>query len=252
MRALCERIRDDGAFALVAEQCAVALSHAQRTTGLEALAAELRRSGHAVGRTFGVSANARLLRSGMRQSTWSLLADLDQHRMVLQARLGVVVDLRVFCRIAVVNPQYGTRLRTELMRMRGAPVRGGEDAQILSGMLWPQPVELRATRRPAWHPYRAVGPTEPGLMRALLVDSGSVTLDVADAHWRDQMAQALNRHGIARLSARDVDRATLGDAITWFASTPIDVGWLHLHAAVERIEASEGRVTAVFELRELG
>lgn len=253
LQATCRRIRDDDAFAQLAQQCAESLGHVQRAAGLEGLAAVLRRAGHAVGRTFGVSANARLLRPGMQRSTWRLLADLDEYRSALQARLGVIVDLRVFSRIAVVHHRYGTGVRAELTRLRGGMTASdGASAQILSGILWPQPVELRGARRPTWHPYRTIGATEPGLMRALLVEHGAVAVDVQEARWQARVAELLCQHGSARLSADEADRAALSDAIAWLSTAPIDVGWMHLHAAVERIEASDGRVTAVFELREIG
>jgi hypothetical protein len=253
LQAMCRRIRDDAGVASLAQQCADSVGHVQRAAALEQLAATLRHGGHAVGRTFGVNANARLLRPGMRRSTWELLAELDEHRVGLQARLGVIVDLRVFCRIAAVHPRHGPAVRAELSRLRGGvPASEGASAQILSGILWPQPVELRAARRPSWHPYRTIGAIEAGLLRSLLVEKGAAPIDVRDTDWRERLAELLRQQGSARLSASDADRALLSDAIAWLSTTPVDVGWLHLHAAVERIEASEGRVTVALELREIG
>lgn len=253
LSAMCRRICLDDVFAQTAERCAESLGHEQRIMELEALADSLRRSGHAVGRAFGVSANARLLRPGMQVSTWRLLVELDDYRLDLQARQGFIVDLRVFCRIAAVHPRYGTALHDELARLRGGiPVGEGESAQILSGMLWPQPVELRAAYRPGWHPYRGIGVIESGLLRALLDNEGPATVDVCDPQWKTRIAEHLSRQGSARLSASDADREKLSEAITLLASVPIDTGWLHLYAAVERIESSEGRLTVLFELREIG
>lgn len=253
LSAMCRRICLDDVFAKTAERCAESLGHGQRVMELDALADTLRRSGHAVGRTFGVSANSRLLRPGMQVSTWRLLVELDDYRIGLQARQGFIVDLRVFCRIAVVHPQYGTAVRSELARLRGGiPVGDGESAQILSGILWPQPAELRAAHRPSWHPYRDIGVIETGLLRALLDNEEPATVDVCDPQWKTRIAEYLSQQGSARLSAFDADREKLSDAITSLASVPIDTGWLHLYAAVERIESAEGRLTVLFELREIG
>lgn len=252
MEFFCRYTMDDPVFREAAINCTGTVNHAQRADALDRVAAMLRARGNAVGHAFGVSANVRLLRPGMGPETWNLLAQLCDHRVTLQARLGVLIDLRVFCRIASVHPHLGPAIRAELTRLRGGfPTDEGEAAQILSGILWPQASELRSARKPAWHPYRIVGPVEPGLLRALVEENQHSIVDVAAPDWQEQVVRVLSQHGSVQVSCIDANRAMLSDAIASLATTPIDLGWMQVYAAIERLDASAGLLVATLELREL-
>ena len=65
----------------------------------------------------------------------------------------MIVDLRVFCTIAEADPVFGPRLERALARVRPGRLRGGEAAQLLAGMLWPQAAEIRAAERGTGTPF---------------------------------------------------------------------------------------------------
>ena len=248
---LCRRIREDEAVADLAERCAAARGHLERADLLVRVAEVLQAHGFAAGSTFGVSANARLFRPGMGRELWSLLADLDEERVRLQHRTGVIVDLRVFCTIAEADPVFGPRLERALARVRPGRLRGGEAAQLLAGMLWPQAAEIRAAERGTWNPFREGKATERELVRAVLARPQSAIVDVMRHDWQRGVADALTKNGVAHLVADATGRQTLAHALLTLAVEPIDAGWLLLYAAVERIERREDRWTAVLYLREV-
>lgn len=250
--AFCYLTKEDVDFRKIAVQCVEERSHIQRAHLLEDIAGRMRLAGQAVGRTFAVGANARLLRPGMGPTTWSLLWRLHDHRSALQARLGVIVDLRAFCRIAIVHPTLGSEVRGEMLRLRGGRTPSdGEAAQILSGMLWPQAAELRCGRRPTWHPFRDLGDVEPGLLRSLLDFGAMTTIDVANEGWQEILIESLSKNGVARISVEEAKRTKLSDALAWIATMPIDLGWVQVYGAIERIELSGGRVFVQLALREV-
>jgi hypothetical protein len=211
----------------------------------------LRRKGFAAGTTFGVSVNGRLLRPGMTQATFSLLADLDDYRNELQGRLGLVVDLRVFCRIASRHREFGPRINVEIRRMRGADVSEQQAAEILTGMLWPQSVELRMNWQQPRHPFRPSMLTERELVRFLFFSKEEVSIPISRSTWRAEVSGALIEHGTAVLTAPESRSGDLSSTLLALAVEPIDVGWMQLYAAVERIELRSGELRATILLRKL-
>ena len=248
---LCHAVREDDHVADIASRCSEATGHAERALLFAELLAELRERGCFVGRTFGIAANARVLRPGMRRQMIALLADLHEYRLRIQERLGVIIDLRTFSRIAVDHEEYGERLRLELRQVRHSDVSAGEIAQILTGMLWPQPVELRAQWGESWHPYRNVGPTERELVRLLLTPGEQPAISLSDADWRAKVEQSLRVDGIATVTADQDKRQDLSDALVSFTVQPIDTDWLQLYASVERVTVISGQLRATLHMREL-
>lgn len=210
----------------------------------------LTQRGHTLGRAFAASANHRLLRPNVSRELFALLSNLDDFRGELQQKLGVLIDLRVFCRVAEADPRFGEALRHEFGRLRGAPLADGEAAQLLSGVLWPQAAELRGGRAPAYHPFRRGGTLDPGLVRTLLLREDSVRVELSDPDWMMKVRRPLSEHGVARLATPKGNLVALRNAILQLTTEPLEVGWLHLFAALERLEANGTEYVAVFMLRE--
>jgi hypothetical protein len=181
-----------------------------------------------------------------------LIADLDDYRLALQSQFRIAIDLRVFCQIAAVHPQFGPRLASELGSMRGIGVDEGEAAQLLGGILWPQALEVRSGWQQLYHPFRKVGPTERQLTQLLFAPSTTKVILLDDSDWRTQIAEALKNDGMARLSGSVDDKPSFVTALMEFTVEPIDVGWLLLYAAIEGIELRETSLSALLYLRELG
>jgi hypothetical protein len=168
----------------------------------------------------------------------------------LQRKLGVLIDLRVFCRVAEADLRFGERLRHEFGRLRGVPLADGEAAQLLSGVLWPQPAELRGGRQAAYHPFRRVRTIDPGLVRALMLHDVSIRVELSDANWIAKVRQPLAEYGVARLATAKHNLLELRNALLTLTTERLEVGWLHLFAAVERIEMNGSEYVAVLMLRE--
>lgn len=250
LRVLCDLIMDDESVAALVLECCRQVSHAERYASLMRLMSVLAQRGHTVGRAFAASANHRLLRPNVSREFFALLCNLDDFRADLQRKLGVLIDLRVFCRVAEADLRFGERLRHEFGRLRGVPLADGEAAQLLSGVLWPQPAELRGGRPPAYHPFRRVGTIDPGLVRALMLRDVSIRVELSDANWIAKVRQPLAEYGVARLATAKENLLELRNALLTLTTERLEVGWLHLFAAVERIEMNGSEYVAVLMLRE--
>ncbi len=250
LRNLCDLVRDDASVAEMVSTCSRCINHLERDALRQQLFAILGAKGHIVGRTFSSSVNARLLRPGMRRSFFELLSELDQHRHELQARIGIQIDLRIFCRMAAAHPQFGPRLRAEFISIRGSDLPVADVAQLLGGVLWPQPSEIRGSLFTSYHPFRKSRIQEPGLVRALFSSSDPLRVSLEDADWINRVGKILADHGVVQLSMPRTKARELRCALVTITTTSFDVGWMQLYAAVDRIESDAHRLTAVLVIRE--
>lgn len=250
IRVLCNLIRDDDEVDKLVRRNCESTSHTERDELRRKLFSVLSERGYIVGRTFSASANARLFRPGMRRTFFALLADLDDYRHRLQNRLGIQIDLRIFCRIAAMHQRFGSLLREEFKAIRGSDLPPGEAAQLLEGILWPQSSEIRVGSLSSYHPFRQGGAQEPGLVRAIFFSKSAAFVSVSDSDWFDRVAEMLANEGVARLTISRCQQAELRKAITRVIASPIDVGWMQLYAAIERIEGDAENTTAVLVIRE--
>lgn len=189
--------------------------------------------------------STRLLRPGsdsrLEAFIHRLLADWD----LLEQRIGIEVDLRVFAHRVAQRDD----VRRELLSLSGATpdVAGSPIGQII-GLLWTRGGRLRAASLRNYNPYRDLPPTE----RLLLAGVTAATrreVDASQEDWRTQLDQALCEFGEATVkctSGGGMSTSVIRSCLT----TPTAVGVLEFHPRVVGLQRSTAALRLDVELRE--
>ena len=227
-----------------------AQSHSQREQARHPLFDLLQQKhGLAIGHAFSIALHARLLRPGMDSTAYRLLHELFEWWDQLQTRLGVLVESRVFCYLAIQHSTFGPRVRALLNHSGARPL--SDTVQALAGLLWPPSGEIRQLRLQSLHPFRSSFTTDPHLVRILLLHDRTPEVLLEDSDWLAALHRALIENGSCRLRCRPESLTVLRRMLIELLARPIAVGHLHLFPAVERFEREPDALIMVLSLREL-
>ncbi len=220
--------------------------HQARENLRKRLYAHLSASGLHLGHAASVALNTRLLRPGMSARHDHLLRDLLHFRTQLENTLGLAIDLRVFCYLAAVHPDFAQRISELLAQHQVREVT--ERVQVLSGILWPHSHELRQRSLESYNPFRQSATTDPLLVKELLLEQRIPSVALADTDWSAQVHTHLAEIGVCRLWARNSQ--DLHPALARLLAEPVNVDYLQLYPSVERFEQDAQSVALVLSLRE--
>jgi hypothetical protein len=223
---------------------------AEREAAREALYVALGNRGIGIDHSFSVALQQRLLRRGASNETDILLRDLRSYWTSLGSRLGVSIDLRTFAYLAAVGSRYGLQLRETVKTIAGHEPSVPEVVGVLSGILWPQPGEVRGRSLESYSPFRAAGRADPAIAR-LVLDGSETTISLDDARWEKTLLESLGLSAVAWLKVPRSRVTDLQIALLGLLATPIDFGYLQFFPSVDRLLRDENEVAVRLVLREL-
>ncbi|MDI1450821.1 protein DpdJ [Polyangium sp. 6x1] len=169
---------------------------------------------------------ARVLRPGSSPDLDVYLAETLARWRDLEEHAGIVVEARTF---ALVRSHHGGLAEF----LTTSPSTDEGDRQrwtyaTLLGLLWRRPSSIRRESLDFGNPFIDA----PICDRLMVPLSGDVSpiVRVDSASWFDELTDALNRNGVARLVATHEQKERLADAVRHLATHPIDTGALHVFA----------------------
>jgi DEAD/DEAH box helicase len=223
---------------------------AEREASREALYVALGNRGVGIDHSFSVALQQRLLRRGASRETDVLLHDLRSYWTSLGSRLGVSIDLRTFAYLAAVGSRYGPQLRETVKAIAGHEPSVPEVVGVLSGILWPQPGEVRGRSLESYSPFRAAGRADPAIAR-LVLDGSETKVSLDGGQWERTLLESLGQSAVAWLKAPRSRATDLQIALLGLLATPIDFGYLQFFPSVDRLLRDENEVSVRLVLREL-
>jgi hypothetical protein len=225
--------------------------HGGREEARAALFALLARRGLVVDHATSAALHHRLMRPGTDIESDRLLADALRFWSETEVRLGIAIDLRVFCFMLASDPVFQPRLRALVQANTGAEPCTAEIVGVLTGMLWPRPAELRSRSLSAYSPFHRPGYTDPALVRELLLPPEAPPIALGEDGWRERLIEALAARGTARLAAPEGRIDELQLELLRLVATPVDTGYLQFYPAIDALATGEGGTVATLVLREL-
>jgi hypothetical protein len=180
-----------------------------------------------------------------------LLLGLQTHWDSLEQRSGLSIGLREFAYVCSKDANLSATVRSFLSATLPAAAIGHVTVlAAITSLLWPRSDEVRHRALQSFNPYRQVRCTDPAVVRHLLLNRSTATIELADPDWRTQLDTAFETQGACRLAASADAAAALRSAIVLLVATPVDVGVLQFFPVVERVERADGRMLVSLTLRE--
>jgi hypothetical protein len=186
---------------------------------------------------------ARVLRPGSSPELDTYLEATVAYWRALEERTGMVVDARPF---ALIRARQGGLNKL----LPGAP--SAEDKgklqswnySTLLGILWRRPSSIRREGFGLSNPF-AEAPIHDRLIIRVPNDASPI-VRVDSESWFDELTEALNMNGVARILSAHDKKGQLADAVRYLATHPIDTGGLHVFARLGGYaRCAEGTTLAV-------
>ncbi|HEY2196308.1 MAG TPA: protein DpdJ [Mycobacterium sp.] len=191
---------------------------------------------------------SRIFRVGSSQISDDLLRGCLSRWDDIETRAGFAVDHRSICTTLAADPEIRGALARAVPEGSGA--EEGWTRSVLQGLLWPTAEARRASSLVASNRFVNEAPmTERTLVLDTLPDPiGDV--DVDDPQWLQLLTDRIARTGRCRLISTTNDRAHLKQALQRLATSPIELGWLHVHPHIEALSRRDGLLSIVVSLEE--
>ena len=232
-----------GVFTLVRD----AKGHNEALHGQHELRKVLTRERVMPNHAFMVWINSRILRPGTTPQWDAMLCDVLDLWQKEEQRLGLEIDLRVFCYIATVLPETNDRLAELLTEVVGS---GDRTAiyRILQGLLWPHGEGTRRGAIDFFNRFAAPTIADPLLLRCLVPEQDVV--DVEQNGWFAEASRSLADSSVVVLQARSKSTATLQKALLTMLTNQIEAGFLRLFPHVVNLQADIDHIRVTLHLLE--
>lgn len=227
-------------------------SHGEREKLWRSLSHHLaQRGGIDLSHALSVSLNNRLFRAGSGPELDRLLLDLQTHWDALQDRFGIAIGQREYSYIASRDETLSNAVRAFLaVTLPAAAIPHVTVLSAISGLLWPRANEVRQHVLQSYNPFRLGRPTDPAVVRHLMISRAIATVEFSAPDWEAQLAAAFEAQGTARLVAHIGEAGPFRAVLVRLSATPVNIGVLQFFPAIERVERADGRLLASLTLRE--
>ena len=250
---IIQLLNEDAQVASAAERVRQSQDHVRRSAGRSELFKLLAQRGVGIHHALSAALEHRLLRNGMDSTSDQLIGSLINIWREYEAELGVAIDVRVFCYLAIVHPELGPRINAWLseMNMNDASLSAGEAVGVLAGILWPRPAEIRCRSLSSYSPFRELGQTDPNFVRDLLLSQEDGEIEFGATSWYEELLSALAETGRVKLIASKHDEDALQRELLSLFATPIDVDYLQFYPVVEQAAQDNTTISLTLILREV-
>ena len=224
-----------------------ATDHDSHRIRLSALLRELQRVGVSTSHPVVSALLNRVVRPGSTPDADTMLHDLLAGWDAVEKRHGIEFGVRAYAFHASRNTQV------DIATAARVPT-GNDDARwrfnVIRGLLWERGWTTNGRGLTSYNAYHDQPPPAPALVHGSAPEIAP-PVDLDEGDWAALCHKALANHGQAVLCA-SMDRADdLANALADLSTRPIDVGFLHLYAAVVAIRESQGCREVHLELREV-
>jgi hypothetical protein len=168
---------------------------------------------------------ARVLRPGSSPALDGYLEATLTRWRILEERAGIVVEARAFALARARD--------AGLHKILPSAPSSGDEGELRSwtyatlvGLLWRRPSSMRRETLGLGNPFIET-PACDRLIIPLPKDVSPI-VRLESESWLDELTEALNRGGVARLLATPDKKERLSDALRHLAITPIDTGGMHV------------------------
>lgn len=223
-------------------------AHGSRLTAWQHLLSTLAARGVSLAHASVSALASRIFRPGSSIATDQLLRQCLSRWDELEESTGFAIDHRGICNSLASHPA----VRADL----AAAVPGGSRDDItwansvLLGLLWPRSESRRAASLVASNRFVDEAPlTERTLVLDSLPDPVS-EIDVDADGWPRRLEVSITQTGRCRLVSATNDPHSLKKALQYLATTPVDMGWLHVHPRIEATTRTDGQLALEVSLEE--
>ncbi|MBV9510099.1 MAG: hypothetical protein JO303_07450, partial [Caulobacteraceae bacterium] len=211
---------------------------------------ELSRHGFVLFHGFLAALGNRVLRPGATAEADAFLRDLVDGWRREEERLGVELDPSVVAYCPSQNDAIDRVLGAAGMAPPVDDLRAWRFNTIY-GLLWPRGATARRTALGLYNPFVELPEAERLLVAGHLAQPGlHVALDVEG--WRQAALQALAAGGTVTLVCPVAPAGLLADALTFFATNPVQSDYLVVYARIESLRRVDERYEANLEIAEAG
>ncbi len=225
-----------------------AANHAESVAATEALRQTLSDLDITPSITLMIALNSRILHAGTGKHTDSFVASALREWEETERRIGIDIDLRVFCLYKSADDALPSALG-----LAEAPVALAGNAwrySVLYGMLWSKGSQLRTEGMKAWSPYEAIPASDRLLVVAAIEDTiQRVSIDQTD--WFSKFAEAIARDGSVDLFGSTSIPKRVSDALIFIGANPVDAETLLVFARLTGVRTEGEQFIANFELPEV-
>jgi hypothetical protein len=211
----------------------------------------LSRKGLTVDPSLSVALHQRLLRPGMSADSDVLVRELLAWWQDIQTRLGIAVDLRVFCYMAVIEPTFATRIEELISANTGLALSVAERVSTLAGILWPRTAEQRGRSLQSYSPFRLPGWTDPTLVWDLVLTDQVQSVAFGDSNWREDLQKVLGSAGTVRLTCLREHEAELHRVLYELLAEPVDMDYLQFYLAVDQVQRDDRLTSLTLSIKEI-
>jgi hypothetical protein len=224
-----------------------AASHGEMAALSRQLRSTMVREGLSPFHGFLVSVGNRLLRPGAGPSVDQYLARAIERWNNEEARLGIEIDMRVFCFwLAQSSDIDAIALEADLP---AGTDHGSWRMNAIYGLLWARGHAMRQAPLQMRSPFSDLPPIERLLVVEALQNDRKVVA-IQDGDWLVAAASHLASGHMVTLSAPDGARGALSRALEALICNPIETDYLRGYARLQGVRVREGSVEADVELVE--
>lgn len=244
-------VQDDPEVAAEVDNLRRQHDHVHHQTAFRSLVALLARKGLTVDPSVGVALHQRLLRPGMTAESDALIWELLAWWQEVQKRLGITVDLRVFCYMAVVQPAFAGRIEALISANTGASLPLAERVSTLAGILWPRAAEQRGRSLQSYSPFHFPSWSDPTLVRDLVLTDHIESVAFGEPNWLGDLNSALSSAGTVRLTCSRDQEADLHRVFYQLLAEPINMDYLQFYLAVDQVQRDDRLTSITLSIKEI-
>lgn len=233
-----------GVFTLVRD----ATSHAEASHAQSELKKVLAESGVTPLHSLMVWLNSRVLRSGS-DAEWDFyVGELMKCWRDEEGRLGIEIDLRLFCYLATFKEDSYEWLEQKLKTVGGDGTANSR-FRVLQGTLWPRGEVVRRGSIEYFNRFAKSAVADPLLIRVLIPSADIV--DVEEPKWFEKACALLRDKGSVVLRSARSSNQALQAALLTTLTNPVEVGFLRLYPRIVSVQRDLEQVTATLNLLEV-
>lgn len=245
----CQDTESGRSLATTFGQVRQAATHAGSLNATEQLRETLSGIGIPPTVTLMIALNTRVLHAGTGRETDQYVAEALSEWNEIESRLGIDVDLRVFCLYKSADDGLPNALGLGI----STPATLTSVAwrySVLYGLLWPKGAQLRVEALKAWNPYELI-PSCDRLLVLAAVGQTVQAISIEQVDWFVVFAEALARDGSIDLYGSLDQPKRFADALLHIGANPIDSETLLVHARLTGVRTEDQQFVANFELPEV-